>query len=117
MKSTAIVSLFLERKDRFGCAGLSRKQVAWLGDQLGKEHGAELFRDKHHPITVWDASGNAYHFVIYPQGGGLIKPMPVDSLTGMTDETKKKSLEAAAKLREAGHAWAADEIEKALKNA
>lgn len=118
MKSDAIVTLFLERKDGFGCARLSVKQTAWLSGQLVREQKINLGQGRHHPLTVQDTNGNFYKFAIYPNGAGFIKPFHGDEPQAQSvDETNAKLLEAVANLRALGHTLAADELEKAMKHA
>ncbi len=116
MKSTDIVTLFLERKDQFGCVGLSVKQSAWLSGQLVSEQKINLGQGRHQPLTVKYASGNAYAFAIYPNGAGFLKPIEEVFEQNQNSENEKAYLlSVIAKFRAEGNSVAADELEKAIK--
>lgn len=116
MKSNAIVSLFLERKDRFGCVGLSAKQADWLSGQLAREQRIDLGRGRHHSLTVQDANGVYYKFAVYPNGAGFIKPFDGDKpQEDQSESSRQYLLDVITKLRAEGNVIAADALEATLK--
>jgi hypothetical protein len=110
MKSQEIVTLFLQRKNEFGVVGLTKKQCSWLVGQLSYE--GEL-RSRHY--TVWDNNDVAYHFNVYPQGGGFITPPTVPAAYVVPENELQRMQELADKLRGEGNEPGALMIEDTMR--